>query len=144
MGRRARIVINGERIMDGQREAVDMSAPGDFYRRDGKCYLLYEETTEDRHTARSLVKVSPDRLEIIKTGEIKSHMVFCRGERTETVYGAFAGQLTIGIHTRRLEIREREEELKVLVEYSMEMNGQSVSDSILTITVSFRGELEAD
>ena len=140
MGEKVRIAIKGQRFMDGEKESVDMSADGNYYRRDGKYYILYEATTEDRGTVRNLVKVSPDCLEITKSGEIRSSMVFRQGKKTETAYRTFVGRLSMGIGTRRLEVLERDGELEILVDYSIEINGQQVSDSILAITVSHQGD----
>lgn len=135
MTKRMEIVMKGRRVMDGERENIEMYAQGDHYIRDGKHYILYEEVTEEKKAIRNVVKISSDCLEIVKKGEIQSRMVFRENETTGTSYVTPVGQLAVGIRTSRLEVRETEDGLEVLTEYAMEMNGRHLSDTSLTITV---------
>ena len=64
------LTISGlQMIEDGQSEPVELVTAGDYYFRNGKHYILYDEVTEgsSQHT-RNVVKIGKERLEVSKKG----------------------------------------------------------------------------
>ena len=62
-------------------ESVEVVSLGEMYEKGGKIYVSYEEGTEgvcgaDCELVKSMLKVCPDQVEIIKKGAAETHIVF--------------------------------------------------------------------
>ena len=58
-------------------EPVEIIAPGEYYFKNGKHYIVYDEFMEGFDSAtRNVLKLQDDSLEITKRGTSNVHMVF--------------------------------------------------------------------
>ena len=127
--------------IDGE-EAVEVISVGDYYLKNGKHYLLYEELAMDSESSDQLtkntIKISDSQVDMVKKGSSNTHMIFEKNKRNETYYSTPFGELLIGIYTTRLEICEEEETISVKLEYALDVNGNHVTDCDITIKVTPR------
>ena len=63
-------------------EPVEVITAGDYYKKNGKHYILYEEVMEgfDGNT-RNIIKLTEDSLDITKKGVSNVHMVFEKNKK---------------------------------------------------------------
>ena len=118
MTKRVWVAISGVRYADGEREDVEMAAAGEYFEKDGISYVRYDED-EGTDTVRSMIKLRPDCMEIVKKGP--------------------AGELFMEIRTGRLEVYKDNGTLEAETEYSLMINGQHVSDNRIAVRVSAAG-----
>ena len=63
------IKISGIHMMDDENSDVEMVVRGDYYQKNGKHYVLYEEVMEGfEGTVKNVIKISPSSMDIIKKG----------------------------------------------------------------------------
>ena len=131
MTKEVMITISGFRITDGEQEAVELTVRGDYYRKNGNHYLLYQETEDGGEKSRSRIRISPGSMDIKKSG---AHLIFEKDRKHVSGYMTPAGELTVGILTEKLEMREDEDQLETDLEYSLEINGSHVSDCRIRVS----------
>ncbi len=125
---------------DGENsEMIELMCPGEYHFRDGKHYITYQETSDEqgnRPDTHCILKISRDAVEIIKRGDITTHMFFIPGSPNVTVYTTPFGQFDIETNVTSLEVVEEEHLLRVEMFYTMEMNYDFAQECHLTIAVT--------
>ena len=112
MTRDVLVSITGARFSEHDKEDVEMIIGGDYFWKNGKHYVLYEEVMEESgEVVKNTVKITPDSMDILKKGSINTHMVFQKGQKNVSCYLTPVGELTVGIETRDIEITETEASL---------------------------------
>lgn len=128
---------------DAQSDTVEVVSPGEYYFRNGKHYLLYEEVSEgQQRITKNIIKVTDDYMELTKKGELNVHMIFEKNKKNVTYYNTPYGSLMIGIDAYRVDVREEENELLVDVEYTLEINNEHIANCRIGIRVNPRGHGE--
>lgn len=130
------ISISGMQVTDGEQDDVEMITTGDYYRKNGKHYILFEEIPEgDDGVISNTIKIGPDKLDVIKRGVNNAHLTFEKNKKSTTCYATPVGDLMIGISTKEVSVEETEELLKVAVNYSLDINYEHVSECGIVVAV---------
>jgi len=140
------ISIKGLQFESGNDEAVEMIAPGEYYLRNGKHYVLYEEIVEDvsgeHELSQNTLKISKGQVEILKKGGSNVHMVFAENQKNTTFYTTPFGQLLIGTYTNHIEVKEKDEVIQIKLRYDLEINQSFVSDCEICIVIMAKEKQE--
>lgn len=99
-----------------------------------KEYIRYEEMLDGRKCS-NVIKIDGDVVTVTKKGATTMNMLFKKNERTVTTYSTEYGAMNLGILTKRLDILRDEDIIKIGLGYSIEVNGEPVSDCILMIKI---------
>ena len=130
------ITISGVQMLDEEDMDVEMVTRGDYYQRNGKHYILYDEVMEGfEGTVRNVIKVSPESVDIIKQGAASTRMQFEKNKKNLSCYTTPLGDLMIGIQANRISIDEGQDHLKINVEYFLDINYQHASDCNISVSV---------
>lgn len=133
------ISISGAQFSEFDSDDVEMITTGDYYMKNGKHYILYDEIEEDsRAVIKNTIKIRPDGMDVIKKGNTSTHMVFEKNKKNLSSYMTPFGEMVVGIATNDIQIFEEEHYLKVNVEYSLDINYEHVSDCNITVSVRSR------
>lgn len=117
-------------------EPVEIIAPGEYYFKNGKHYILYDEFMEGFDTVtKNVLKLQQDSLEITKRGSSNVHMVFEKDKKNMTCYSTPFGSLMMGIDARSISIQESEEELHAQIEYALDVNYEHLADCSIQLHV---------
>lgn len=138
MTREVLIRISGLQMMASEDEAddVEMITKGDYFQKNGKHYIIYDEVMDGfEGNIRNTVKISPEVLDIRKQGVANAHMVFERDKKNMTRYATPMGDMMVEVSTNRILVDEKEDSLKVSVEYSLGINYEHVSQCNITMDV---------
>ena len=137
MTRQVLITISGIHMMDDAEDAdVEMMVRGDYYYKNGKHYILYDEVVEGiEGTIRNVIKVSPTSMDIIKRGAANTHMQFEKDKKNLSCYVTPMGDMIVGIQASQIEIWEQADSLQVDMEYSLDINYQHLSDCAIRLDV---------
>ena len=123
------IKISGIHMMDDENSDVEMVVRGDYYQKNGKHYVLYEEVMEGfEGTVKNVIKISPSSMDIIKKGLANTHMQF---EKNTTPLG----DMVVGIQANRIRVKEETDSLMVDVDYSLDINYEHLSDCTIRVDV---------
>lgn len=130
------ITISGIQMIDEEDSDVEMIVRGDYYQKNGKHYILYEEMMEGfTGKVKNVIKISPSGMDIIKKGIANTHMQFEKNKKNLSCYNTPLGDLVIGIQANRIRIDEEEDCLKINVEYSLDINYQHASDCNIMLDI---------
>lgn len=138
MTREVLIRISGLQMMASEDEAddVEMITTGDYFQKNGKHYIIYDEVMDGfEGNIRNTVKISPETLDIRKQGVANAHMVFEQDKKNLTRYATPMGDMMVEVSTNRIQVDEQEDSLKVLVEYSLGINYEHISECNITMDV---------
>ena len=117
-------------------EAVEIIAPGEYYFKNGKHYIIYDEFMEGFDSVtKNVLKLKNDSLEITKRGSSNVHMIFEKDKKNLTCYTTPFGNLMMGIDARRILIEESEEEIYAQVEYALDINYEHLADCTIQLRV---------
>lgn len=117
-------------------EPVEMITAGDYYKKNGKHYILYDEVMEgfDGNT-KNIIKLTEDSLDITKKGISNVHMVFEKNKKNVSYYNTPFGSLLIGIDAKSVDIAETESHIDVRVKYNLEVNYEHLADCSITMSI---------
>lgn len=133
------ITISGSQQIDGEDGDMEMITTGSCYQKNGKYYITYDEVMEGfEGVVKNTIKIQPDSMDIIKTGITNVHMTFEKNKKHLTCYSTPLGGLMVGLNTRRIQLDEGENSLRVTVEYSLEINYEHISECNITVDVQPR------
>lgn len=135
------ISISGLQFVESSgNEPVEVITSGQYYMRNGKHYLLYEDVVEGiPETGKNMIKIGKDYMELTKKGVTSAHMVFEKNKKNVTYYYTPYGSLLIGIDTRKVELKETDREIKVEVDYALEVNYEHMANCHIDMTVNEKG-----
>lgn len=143
MTRDVLVRISGLQAVDGDTNNVEIITTGDYFLKNGKHYVIYEEMMEGfEGNVQNTVKITPNMMDIRKKGAVGAHMTFELNKKSETRYATPLGDLVVEISTNRIRIEEQEDSLKVSVEYSLGINYQHVSDNSIVMDICSREKAE--
>ncbi len=136
------ISISGLQFEVNSEEPVEVVSVGEYYERNGKQYLVYEELQMDdvgsREMTKNTIKISDNQVDIIKKGTNNVHMIFEQNKKNITYYNTPYGDLLIGLYTTAIERSQDEEEITLKLEYALTINSNHISDCNITIKVTPR------
>ena len=137
------ISISGIQIADGENSDVEMITTGDYFLKNGKHYIVYDEVMEGFDgMVKNTIKIHPGCLDIMKKGIANVHMVFEEDKKNIACYATPYGDMMVGINTNHISIDESEDKLKVRVDYSLDINYEHVSECNIVVDVQSNSKAE--
>lgn len=89
---------------------------------------------------KNMVKFSDGQLNVQKRGLVTSTMTFEEQKKNLANYLTPYGNIMVGIDAKNVHISEEEEQIKVQVDYAMEVNYEHLADCSLTIDIKAKRE----
>ena len=121
---------------EAENEPVEVITTGDYYKRNGKHYILYDEIMEGfPEPTRNIIKLDEGMLDITKKGTTNVHMMFEKNRKNVTYYYTPYGSLLIGIDAKKVEVQEDEHTIDVKVDYALEVNYEHMADCSITMNI---------
>lgn len=117
-------------------ESVEVITSGDYYKKNGKHYIIYDEVMEGvEGTTKNIIKLGEQSMDITKRGATNVHMMFEKDKKNVTYYYTPYGSILIGIDAKKIEIAETESDINVNVDYALEMNYEHMADCSITMKI---------
>ncbi|MBC5658452.1 DUF1934 domain-containing protein [Anaerosacchariphilus sp. NSJ-68] len=131
--------ISGLHMLEEEDGNVEVVTAGDYYNRNGKHYILYDEVVEglSGHIS-NRIKISGDSVEVTKKGLTNTQLIFEKGKKHMTRYQTPYGILNLGVLTRDVQVREEDALIGVKVEYILEVNEQHLAECTIEMQVKPR------
>lgn len=136
MNKEVIINISGLQLDAGTEEPIELMTTGDYYLKNGKHYVIYDELTDDSQVVKNRLKISPKIVEVTKKGASSSHMVFERGKENLTYYDTPFGSLLLGINTSKIDLEEKEDSMALHIDYGLSINSDHVSDCSIDVSIA--------
>lgn len=119
-------------------EAIEVITPANYYFRNQKHYIVYDEAVEGTtEVIKNRIKITgTDCVEIMKSGLSNSHMVFERNKKNETFYRTPYGQMLVGVNTKNIEINVSENNIDILIDYQLDVNHEPMADCKIKMNIT--------
>lgn len=127
-----------EESPEQEQEAIEVVSPANYYFKNGKHYVLYDEVVEGLPgTIKNKIKITgEDTVEIVKSGISDSHMIFEKNKKNLTYYKTPYGQMLVGVNTKNMEISVMEDNIDILVEYELDVNHEPMAESTIRMNIT--------
>lgn len=119
-------------------EPVELITMGNYYNKNGKHYILFDESDPEDGTTKNRIKIAPHKIEVVKSGATNAQMIFEEGKTNLTYYDTMMGSLLMGVTTEYIQLMEEDNRIRAKVRYSLEVNYSHISDCEITIDVKAR------
>ncbi|MDE6905704.1 MAG: DUF1934 domain-containing protein [Lachnospiraceae bacterium] len=132
------VTISGLQVMQQESgmEPVDLITPGDYYKKNGRHYVIYDEIMEGfEGVTKNIIKIRDDCVDITKKGLTNVHMVFEKDKQNMTCYETPFGSLMVGINAKSIHVREEENDISLDLEYSLEINYEHLADCTIKMEI---------
>lgn len=127
---------------DMEEDAVETINVGSYKVVNDKEYVHFEECYDgETDKSRNIIKITKDEIQVSKKGAITAHMDFKRGEKTMTFYETPFGGIYLGIITRDINIERSEDEIRILIDYALEVNYEQLNECKVSIIISSNFEI---
>lgn len=114
---------------DEELEKIETVAAGNYYEKNGRHFLIYDEAMEGfEKPIKNKLKFEDDFLEITKSGPLNVRMVFEKNKKNMTGYNTPYGNIVLGIDTKKIHIARESDRIVVDVEYVLDMNYEYYAD----------------
>ncbi len=127
---------------DEENEPIEVITPATYYYKNRRHYILYEEVVEGfPGTIKNKIRISEaGMLEIMKSGLSNLHMVFEKDKINMTQYDTPYGEILVGVYTKDMRVDVSEEEMDIRISYILDINGEKVADSEISMSVRSKQE----
>lgn len=122
---------------DDDAEPVEVISPAEYYLRNGKHYILYNEVSEDHSgNTKVKIKIEDNYVEITRNGASSTKMQFEKGKKNLTCYSTPFGSLMLSIITHHIDFTQDESQLSLKIDYLLEADYEPVADCKLELRVT--------
>ncbi len=132
------ISIRGMQDMDGVGDdAIELVTEGRLSSSGGDEYLLSyaeSELTGLGGTTTTL-SIQDGRVTLVRSGEVNSQMIFEEGKRHLSLYETPYGALSVGVNTRRMDLRLGESGGELEIDYAIEIDHAVAGENLFRIQV---------
>lgn len=131
------LTVKGHQPDLDEDETIELMAGAAYYYRNGKHYILYDEVDpESGEQTGNTIKIGDDRVDVIRRGSGKVHMVFEKEKQISSLYQTPAGNIQMDIFTSRIHTKQKEEAIETEIVYDLHMNGQFISECRVIIKIA--------
>lgn len=118
-------------------EPIEVLSVGTYYYKNGKHYVFFEEVAEGMQgvTKTQIKWKDAELLEVSKKGLSNVHMIFEKNKKNRCFYDTPFGQLNLGIFTTDIYVDEKEENIRIRAEYSLDVNCEPLSECTIRISI---------
>lgn len=136
MNKNVRISISGLHSNDEETSDVVSNSTGTYLYKEGKHYVCFEELSQDgMDYSKSILKLHPDMIELIRRGVGGTHLYFEPGKLNNTYYNTVVGNIFIGVNTKYMDLQVSDKVITARIEYELVMNEDKVSDCVVEIEI---------
>ena len=118
-------------------DAVEIITSGNYYKKNGKHYIIYDEVSEgSEEVTKNVIKIWDSAMEVTRKGPASVHMMFEMDKKNVSYYYTPFGSLLVGIDAKNVSVKETEQEIAAQVKYGLEVNYEYVADCNIAVSVT--------
>lgn len=131
------LTISGLHATDGETDdPVEVMSPGQYYFKNGKHYVLYDEVMEGvEGVIKSTLKFTEDQVELFRNGGTSTRMIFQKQQEHMAVYQTPMGPLSISLYTDDIISDIREDQMNLEINYSLKTEGIVLTESTVRLNI---------
>lgn len=131
------LTISGLHATDGEKdEPVEVISPGQYFQKNGKHYVLFEEVMEGLEgVIKSTIKFTEDSVELFRSGAAATRMVFQKDREHQMIYQTPMGPLSMSVYTDQFLAEIGEEQVNLTIDYSLKTEGVVITESTVRMNI---------
>ena len=131
------VKISGLQFAEDQDSGpVEIITTGNYYKKNGKHYILYDEVQEGFDgVTKSVIKVNDDFLDVTTKGVTKVHMMFEKNKKNMSYYNTPFGNLLVGLNATDVKVNETEDNIDIKVDYKLEVNYEHLAECSISMNI---------
>ena len=130
------VSVSGLQFAVNSDEVIEVITGGQYFNRGGKQYILYDEMIEEYEgVSKNTIKFMNGIVDITKKGFTNVHMVFEKDKQNMTCYETPFGSLMVGINAKSIQLLEKENDISLDLEYSLEVNCEHLADCTIKMEI---------
>ena len=131
------VKISGLQFAEDQDNGpVEIITTGNYYKKNGKHYILYDEVQEGFDgVTKSVIKVNDDFLDVTNKGVTNVHMLFEKNKKNMSYYNTPFGNLLVGINATDVKVNETEDNIDIKVDYKLEVNYEHLAECSISMNI---------
>ena len=104
-------------------ESIEMITVGQYFEKNGKAYIKYEDRTLDEdHATATTIKVAEDQISILRHGATNTQMIFEKNKEHYTPYETPFGLFELTLRTKDIQVNRSDDRLDIQVDYTIDVN----------------------
>lgn len=135
--KKAIISVKGTQKNDqNESDTIELITEGNFYIKGNTFYVVYEESElSGMDGTTTTLKITEDKVTLLRFGTNKSKMVFEKNKRYESDYDTPYGKILLGILPTDVKVAMSEAGGEITIKYALDLNNKTVSDNELYLKV---------
>lgn len=131
------IKIKGIQIVDNQSDTTELFTLGSFYKKNQNYYITYDESeTTGFINGKTTLKIEGNnKVTLLRSGPVKSHLIIENGRRNVGHYGSLDGDLMIGVYTKEMDSQLSDDGGDLYFHYDLDVNSSLISENEVFINV---------
>ncbi|HOO28439.1 MAG TPA: DUF1934 domain-containing protein [Lachnospiraceae bacterium] len=126
---------------DMENDKIEIITSGNYYKKNNKHYVLYEEITEGfEGVTKNIVKFDERVFNLTKSGITNVNMVFEKDKRSITNYITPYGNILVGIDANKIDVRESNEKIQINIDYALDVNYEHLADCKIHMDITAKNE----
>jgi len=136
MTKEVMVTISGLQMAGGEGDSIEMVHIGEYYKRNGTHYILFDELFEGMSLpVKNVIKIKNRCMEVQKKGPVTATMVFEEVKSRSSTYVIPYGSFLIETYTTSVRIQEEEDRLEAIGAYKLDINGSHSADCDIRVIV---------
>ncbi|HHW57595.1 MAG TPA: DUF1934 domain-containing protein [Clostridia bacterium] len=135
--KKAIISVKGTQKNDrNESDTIELITEGSFYIKGNTFYVVYEESElSGMDGTTTTLKITEDKVTLLRFGTNKSKMVFEKNKKYESDYDTPYGKIPLGILPTDVKVAMSETGGEITIKYALDLNNKTVSDNELYLKV---------
>lgn len=131
------ITIKGVQKIENEKDTTELFTQGNFYKKNNSYYITYDESkaTGFEGSTTTLKVEGTQKITLIRSGSIRSHLIVQNGERSIGHYGTSEGNLAIGVFTKKINSSLSDSGGDLYFSYNLDINSSLLSENEVYINV---------
>lgn len=134
-------ICGKQRGEDGTEDVVETMHPGEYRKKEGTHFLLYDEYLEGvEEPVKNILRLKGEEVNLTKRGPLNVRMTFEPGREHRSSYQTPYGVLMMGTDTSRVDFVEKEDKILLSIWYVLKANDAFVADCNIQIEILAKKE----
>lgn len=131
------VSIQGMQMMDDEAGASPELITTGTYSFENQIHqvVFEEQLSESEEITTDWLTFTEEKVELKKEGEVQTHMIFEKGKKNLSFYDTPYGSVSVEMTASEVEVTCKEDEISIILEYSLTMNEEPVAECALNIGI---------
>lgn len=128
-------VKTNQALDNGQLQTIETFYRGERTEKNGDTFVYYDEFDTVK-TSRTTLRISEDKVTIIKFGEVNTKMIFKVGFAHKTMYKTPYGVFDMSMYTYNMSKKLSEKEVEISIDYGIEVDGLMKANNRIEMSIT--------